>query len=57
MPNITRDQPPDKSARITFHVVLTPEPGCDDPTRALKRGLKCLERRFGLRATSSTEVT
>jgi hypothetical protein len=41
--------------RPVFMLSLRPESGVADPTYALKRALKVLQRRFGLRALSVRE--
>lgn len=44
-----------KQTRPTFVLELRPEPGCQDPVRALRAALKTLLRRFHLRALSVEE--
>jgi hypothetical protein len=47
----------DSPAQPTFVLRLRPEPKVPDATRALRRALKVLLRRFGLKALSVEEVT
>ena len=42
--------------RISYVVKLRPEPHCVDSTRALRRALKVLLRRFGLRCVEFSEA-
>jgi hypothetical protein len=43
--------------RPTFTITLRPEPGVDDPVRALRAVLKNMLRRHGLRCLSAQEDT
>jgi hypothetical protein len=43
--------------RPHFRLVLRPEPGVGDPTRALRRLLKFALRRCGLRCVAVAETT
>jgi hypothetical protein len=43
-------------SRISYVVTLRPEPCCVDSTRALRRVLKVLLRRFGLRSVECSEA-
>ncbi len=53
MRNITRDPPPDKPQRPVYHIIIEPEPACDDPIRNLRALIKHAERRLKLRCISS----
>jgi hypothetical protein len=50
--NPTVSTPP----RISYIVTLRPEPHCVDSTRALRRALKVLLRRFGLSCVEFSEA-
>jgi hypothetical protein len=47
---------PKPEQQPVFVLRLTPEKTCPDPARALRRALKVLLRRFGLRCVAAEEV-
>ena len=44
-----------RQPRPVFTITLRPQPGVDDPVRALRAALKTLLRRFGLKAVAVRE--
>ena len=55
-PELSPTDPTVSTARISYVVTLRPEPHCVDSTRALRRALRILLRRFGLRCVEFSEA-